>query len=87
MSYILLFLASFATVGLVTVQQLNISHRKYKSVFFTSVGISLANYFLFKLLPTGNFQTLQFLSFALGGASGAILGMHIHDRVFNSIVV
>jgi hypothetical protein len=46
----------------------------------TSVGIALSNYALFKLLPTGDFDIVQFLSYSSGGATGIISAMWIHDH-------
>ena len=87
MNNVFLFLASFSMVFLLSFQQLNINHHKTLWVFLTSMGISAANYFLYKYLPSGDIQIGQFLSFALGGAFGAVSGMHIHCRIMGRNVV
>ena len=81
MSNIFLFLASFILVFLLGFQQLNVEHRKYLFSAITSVGIAAANYFLFKLLPTGGFDLTQFLFFSAGGALGVTSSMIVHDII------
>lgn len=81
MENIYLFLASFLIVFLLGIQQLNVEHRKYLYSAITSVGITSANYFLFKKLPTSNFEIVQFIFFSSGGALGVIASMYIHDKL------
>jgi hypothetical protein len=81
MKYLILFLASFLLMFLLGFQQLNIEHRKYLYSFLTSICISTANYFLFKILPGSEFEFLQFLYFAVGGGLGIIASMILHDAL------
>ena len=81
MENIYLFLASFVLVFLLGFQQLNIEHRRYLHSAVTSVGITAANYFLFKILPNGGIEVVQFLFFSCGGAIGVMSSMYIHDRL------
>lgn len=80
----LLFLASFTTVLLIGVQQLNVEHRKYLRAIVTSIGISVANYLLYKILSSGDLQFYQFLVFSVGGALGIISAMWVHDHFLSS---
>jgi hypothetical protein len=81
MNNLILFLASFILTSLLGLQQLNVEHRKYLYAFITSIFISAANYFLFKILPTEGFEFLQFLSFSIGGGLGIIYSMKLHDTL------
>lgn len=80
MNTIYLFLASFASVFLLGIQQLNVEHRRYLASIITSFGITVSNYVLFKYLPSGDFQLIQFLAFSIGGALGVSTAMYSHDR-------
>jgi len=81
MNYFFLFLASYSLVFLLGFQQLNVQHRRYLLSAITSVGIAAANYFLFKLLPTGGFSIVQFVVFSSGGAFGIVSSMILHDKL------
>jgi hypothetical protein len=78
----LLFFASFIVVFLLGIQQLNVEYRKYFASAITSVGLALSNYMLFKILPVGDFQFVQFLEYSLGGMLGVTLAMYAHDHFF-----
>ena len=80
MNIIYLFLASFLSVFLLSFQQLNVQHRRYIASFVTSLGITSANYTLFKYLPAGDFQVWQFAAFSIGSALGVCMAMYSHDR-------
>jgi hypothetical protein len=79
MENIFLFLASFLLVFLLGFQQLNVQHRKYFYSAITSIGIAATNYVLFKVLPAGGFELIQFLFFSAGGAAGVVSSMVVHD--------
>jgi hypothetical protein len=81
MEAIHLFLASFLVVFLLGIQQLNIQHRRYLAAMATSIGITGSNYILFKILPSGDIQFIQFLWYSLGGALGIVTAMWIHDAL------
>jgi hypothetical protein len=61
-------------------QQINVQHRKVLLSIPTSLGIAAANYWLYKLLPSGSFEIVQFSSFAIGGAIGVVAAMYVHDK-------
>lgn len=81
MNNLFLFLACFLLVFLLGFQQLNVEHRKYLLSAVTSIGITAANYSLFKLLPDGGFDLYQFICFSSGGAIGVVSSMLVHDKL------
>jgi len=81
MNDLLLFASSFLSIFLMGFQQLNVEHRKYALSFITSFAMTFFNYCIFKLLPSGGFDLLQFFSFAFGGALGIVLAMVAHDKL------
>lgn len=82
---IIVFFASFFLVFLLGFQQLNVTHRKYVLAAITSIGMTLSNYLLFKVLPEGGLDLVQFFFYALGGSLGIVIAMWSHDRIFPKV--
>jgi hypothetical protein len=73
-----LFLATFFITFLLNFQTINAVHYYYGLTVVTSIGISWANYYLFKLVPN-KLTWVQFLAYLMGGAIGSVFGLLIHQ--------
>lgn len=74
-----LFLSSFFVVFLLGFQSLNVNKGYKLLACFTSLGIAVCNYVLYKLIPNKEMGLTEFLFYASGGPMGILLSMHIHD--------
>lgn len=72
-----LFVASFVFVFLLSMQQMNVTARRYGLAFFTAVAICGAQIVQFKVLPADN-GLLTLAAFMLGSALGVVTGMRVH---------
>jgi hypothetical protein len=76
---ITLFVATFATVLLTGLQQLNVQHGHKVAAAVTSPLLASAFLVLFKLLP-GTTTHLEVLAHFAGGALGIVASMWLHPR-------
>jgi hypothetical protein len=73
----LLFIASFAVVFTLGLQQLNVEARHPVAAFITSILIGASSLVLYKLLP-GPTDALQIAAYLVGGACGIVASMWAH---------
>ena len=77
--HLLLFVSTFANVFLLGFNSKNIMHSRYVLAFFTSLGITLAQYFFVRYAAEGGGLTFLMISGA-GGSLGIISAIWIHDN-------
>lgn len=77
MTAALLFIASFALVFGLCIQQFNLQRHRRWAVLFTSLAVSAAAIVQFKYLP-GPTGPLELLAFIFGNAAGAVLSIDGH---------
>lgn len=75
-----LFLATFAVVFLLGLQQLNVQHGHRLAAAITSVLISAATLVQFKLLP-GPTTALDIAGYMAGGVLGIVASMTVYPRL------
>lgn len=80
MNIAIIFLSAFIVVFLLGFQSLNVQGRHKWLAVITSIGISIANYFLYKLLPGSASNVYEFLAYTSGGPFGILLSMYAHDK-------
>lgn len=79
---LLLFVSTFFTVFLLGLQNLNVVNYKYGLAVITSFGISWANYYLYKIIPTTEFTPVRVVLYCAGGALGVVSSMALFQFIF-----
>jgi Na+/melibiose symporter-like transporter len=79
MIHTVLFLSAFATVFLLGIQQQNVQGRHYLAACVTSVGIGIAQIFLWRLVPDADAG--QIIATLAGGPVGIVVAMWAHPRI------
>ena len=79
MTEIYLFAAAFITVFALGFQQQNVAGRHYLAAVFTSVAISGAQFFLWRLAPTADWTEIG--ATLAGGPVGIVAAMWAHPRI------
>lgn len=80
MTTLLLFLASFAAVCTLGLQQINVERRSLWAAALTSPLIGISHLVLFKELP-GPTDALQIGGYLVGGATGIVASIWAHPRL------
>lgn len=79
MTHAALFLSAFFTVFLLGFQQQNVSGRHYFAAVVTSLGIGVAQIFLWRLVPEASAS--QIAATLAGGPAGIVCAMWAHPRI------
>lgn len=80
MTHATLFLSAFFTVFLLGFQQQNVSGKYYIAAVLTSIGIGVAQIFLWRLVPDATAS--EIVATLAGGPAGILSAMLIHPFVF-----
>jgi hypothetical protein len=80
MTHATLFLSAFFTVFLLGFQQQNVSGKHYIAAVLTSIGIGVAQIFLWRLVPDATAS--EIVATLAGGPAGILSAMLIHPFVF-----
>lgn len=76
MTALLIFISTFTLVFALGFQSLNVNNGHYKSAFFTSFAIGLANLILFKTVPQAGFFEIG--AYLLAGPFAIVTSMKAH---------
>ena len=79
MTHLILFLSAFFTVFLLGFQQQNVIGRHYLAATIVSIGIGLAQIFLYRLVPTASLT--EILATLAGGPIGITAAMYLHPKI------
>lgn len=79
MTHLILFLSAFSTVFLLGFQQQNVIGRHYIAASIVSIGIGLAQVFLYRLVPTASFS--EIIATLAGGPIGITAAMYTHPKI------
>lgn len=79
-SYLVLFCATFLSVGLRVVQTRNIVSLNYKAMFLTSIGIDFSMVIGVTSIVSEGWQA--FFPIALGGALGSVTFAYLHKKFY-----
>ncbi len=79
MTHATLFLSAFATVFLLGIQQQNVQGRHYVLAAITSLGIGIAQIFLWRLVPEASAS--EIVATLAGGPVGIISAMVAHPYI------
>lgn len=79
MTHAILFASAFMTVFLLGVQQQNVTGRHYVAAFITSIGIGIAQIFLWRLVPSASVGEIA--ATLSGGPVGIVCAMWAHPRI------
>lgn len=82
MSYVLAAGASFVFIFLRAFQQLNVVHNKYLAVMPTSFFMACCEVYIISAIAIKGWDPLLVLAVSLGGGSGCMVSMFIHQRIF-----
>lgn len=79
MTELVLFLSATVSVALLVIQSINNNHGRTWLAMITSVGIGIAQLYVFKLLPDANFT--EICAWLAGGPVGNLIAQYIkrHD--------
>jgi len=81
MTQVILFISAFATVFLLGIQQQNVTGRHFVAAFITSIGIGIAQIFLWRLVPIAT--PGEIIATLAGGPVGIIAAMWSHPKIAN----
>lgn len=79
MTHLALFLSAFFTVFLLGFQQKNVHGEHYLAAIVTSLGIGVAQIFLWRLVPEASAS--QIVATLAGGPVGIVAAMYLHPRM------
>lgn len=81
-----LYLSTFVLVFLLGFQSLTVNSRMYVLAMFNSLGISLCNLYMFKVVPGVDAQNLEHISaYLLGGPFGVVSSMLVHFKILPNL--
>jgi len=82
LDHMILFTSSFANVFLLGFNSKNVQHSRYWMAFFTSWGITLAQYFFVKYAANDGGALFLAIS-GTGGALGIVSAIFVHNWMSN----
>lgn len=79
MTHILLCASAFCIVFLLGIQQQNVHGRHYRTAAITSIGIGLAQIYLWRNIPSATGS--EVIATLAGGPIGIVCAMYFHPRI------
>ena len=83
MEALLLLFSTFSLVFLVGLQYLNVTKDQVFLAMLTSVGISLSNVVVLKIIPSNSASLFEYIAYVIGGPLGISASMWFHKKFLN----